>query len=131
MERRLVLTGIIKCGDDYLVVKRSKNDDFLPGVWEFPGGNINDNEVILEALKRELKEEIGVNIDTNGVKLVNFYDEIKGKEVKYHYVELDFLLLVKNKNLEIILSSEHDDYCWVNKESQLLDEFVKNEIKDL
>ena len=24
-----------------------------------------------------------------------------------------------------------DDYCWVNKESQLLDEFIKNKIKDL
>ena len=58
MKRKIVLTGIIRCNDEYLIVKRSKDDDFLPGVWEFPGGNIEDGELILDALKREIYEEI-------------------------------------------------------------------------
>ena len=131
MERKLVLTGIIKCKDEYLVVKRSKTDAFLPGAWEFPGGNIEDGELILNAFKREIFEEIGINIDTNNVKLINFYDKIKEKETIYHYIELDFLIELKNKDINIVLSQEHSDYTWVKADSDLLDEFIKNKIKNI
>ncbi len=131
MERKLVLTGIIKCKDEYLVVKRSKTDAFLPGAWEFPGGNIEDGELILNAFKREIFEETGINIDSNNVKLINFYDKIKEKETIYHYIELDFLIELKNKDINIVLSQEHSDYTWVKADSDLLDEFIKNKIKNI
>ena len=131
MKRKIVLTGIFKCLDEYLVVQRSTNDDFLPGAWEFPGGNIEDGELILEALKREIFEEIGVNIDTEKAKLVHFYDEIKEKEEKYHYIELDFLIDVPSKDLNISLSFEHDNYKWVKKDSDLIDKFIKSKIEKL
>ena len=131
MKRKIVLTGIFKCFDEYLIVQRSAKDDFLPGAWEFPGGNIEDGELILEALKREIFEEIGVSIDTEKVKLIHFYDKIKVKEEKYHYIELDFLIEVPNKNLDIKLSFEHDSYKWVTKDSDLMDEFIKSKIEKL
>ena len=46
METRIVLTGILKDKDLYLVVKRNDNDDLFPGAWEFPGGHLEDNETI-------------------------------------------------------------------------------------
>lgn len=131
MKRKVVLTSIIRCVDEYLVVKRSEKDDFLPGVWEFPGGNIEDGELILEALKREVYEEIGVEIDVNNTELVHFYDEIKKKQEEYHYIELDFLIEVNDKNINIKLSDEHDQFEWVKKDSNLIDEFIKNKIKKL
>ena len=126
MKRKLVLTGIIKCNDEYLVVRRSKDDDFLPGVYEFPGGNIEDNELILDGLKRELYEEIGLTIDINKAKIINFYDEIKEN---YHYIELDFLIKIENKNIDIKLSNEHDDYKFIKKDSNIIDEYIKNKIE--
>ena len=131
MKRKIVLTGIFKCLDEYLVVQRSANDDFLPGAWEFPGGNIEDGELILEALKREIFEEIGIKIDPEKAKLVHFYDKIKEKEEKYHYIELDFLIDVPSKDLDIKLSFEHDNYTWVTKDSDLIDEFIKSKIEKL
>lgn len=131
MERKIVLTGIIKCKDEYLLVQRSKDDDFLAGAWEFPGGNIEDGEVIIEALKREIFEEIGVTIDTKKAKLVNYYDKIKEKDRKYHYIELDFLIKTRTKNLKIKLSNEHDNYCWAKKDSELIDDFIKAKIDSL
>ena len=131
MKRKIVLTAIIRYVDEFLIVQRSKNDDFLPGAWEFPGGNIEDNELISEALEREIKEEIGWDIKNLEKKIVHFYDEIKEKNEKYHYIELDFLIETSNKDLNIILSDEHEEYIWVKKDSILLDDFIKNKIKDL
>lgn len=49
MERKIVLTGIIKCKELFLVVQRNKNDDFYPSAWEFPGGNLEDGELLCDA----------------------------------------------------------------------------------
>lgn len=131
MKRKIILTGVIRCLDEFLVIQRSKNDDFLPCAWEFPGGNIEDGELILEALQREIFEEIGLKINTDKVSIIHFFDKIKGKEEKYHYIELDFLIDVRTKDLPIKLSDEHEDYKWIKKDSNLIDDFIKNKIEKL
>ena len=131
MKKKIILTGIIRCKDEYLVVQRSAYDDVLPGSWEFPGGNIEDGELLLDALKRELKEEVNYDLDIKKAKLINVFDEIKEKKETYHYIEFDYLIEEKSKEINIKLSNEHDDYKWVKKDSDLLDDFIKNKIKDL
>ena len=132
MECKIVLTGILKYNDKYLIVKRSDNDDFMPGAWEFPGGNLENNELMEEALKRELKEEIGFNLLDNTCKLINYTDEIKEKNNKIiHVIELDFLIECDNNNFDIVLSNEHTDYKWVEKNSELMDDFIKSKLKNI
>ncbi len=43
--------------------------DFLHGSLEFPGGKVEANETPLEAAGRELKEEVGVELDLNELSL--------------------------------------------------------------
>ena len=76
-------------------------------------------------------EEIGLNIDVDKAKLIHFYDEIKEKNEKYHYIELDFLIEIDSKNIDIKLSDEHDDYLFVTKDSNLIDDYIKNKIREL
>jgi len=72
-----VVAGIIRHNGQYLITKRFDNAH-LGGMWEFPGGKIMKGESEKIALKRELKEEVG--IDCSVGKLVY--------ETSYHYPDI-------------------------------------------
>ena len=40
MNTKIILTGILQDNDEFLIVKRSLNDDLYSGAWEFPGGHL-------------------------------------------------------------------------------------------
>jgi 8-oxo-dGTP diphosphatase len=57
-----VAVGIlIRANGDFLMTTRPAGKAYA-GYWEFPGGKLEPNETVIEALRRELIEEIGVTI---------------------------------------------------------------------
>lgn len=72
--------------------------------WLLPGGRINKGEMWEEALKRELREEIGIeNINIQGIFDI---DSWKSKDIPYYGVTF----YGKLPNETVVLSSEHDDW---------------------
>ena len=131
MKIQIVLTGILRDKDLFLIVKRNENDNLYPGAWEFPGGHLEDGETIKEGLKRELLEEIGFTDEFNPI-ITHYYDEIKSKNGKLIYnLEIDFIINVDRSKLEIKLSDEHSEYKWVTKDSKCLDDFIKCKLSNL
>lgn len=131
MKTQIVLTGILRDKDLFLIVKRNENDNLYPGAWEFPGGHLEDGETIKEGLKRELLEEIGFTDEFNP-RITYYYDEIKSKNGELIYnLEIDFIINVDRLNLEIKLSNEHSEYKWVTKDSKCLDDFIKCKLSNL
>lgn len=66
-----------------LLVKRAYNNE-EHGLWSLPGGTKNDNEDIKETLKREINEELG--IDIKKYKLLKIYKKkYNDKIVNAHY----------------------------------------------
>ena len=131
MKTKIVLTGILKDYDMFLVVKRNEDDDLYSGAWEFPGGHLEKGELLKEGLMRELKEEIGFNQEFNP-KITHYYDEIKEKNGELiHNIEIDFIIDVNSDSIEVKLSNEHCDYKWVKKDSEYLDDFIKEKLVNI
>ncbi|MGA9325613.1 MAG: (deoxy)nucleoside triphosphate pyrophosphohydrolase [Salegentibacter sp.] len=57
-----VTCAITERGQKILCAQRSEKMD-IPLKWEFPGGKVEDQEQIEDCLKREIKEELGVEIE--------------------------------------------------------------------
>lgn len=105
---------ILNSKQEVLLVKRSDSDDFLPGYWEMPGGGTDNGEHPIIALQREIKEEVGLDVEVGKPLTVDDYFMEKEDE-KIHRVEIFFACLLKN-NEPVVLSHEHSEYKWVSKD---------------
>lgn len=105
-----------------LLVKRSPNKDYLPGTWETPGGRLDQFESHIDGLKREIKEETGIDIKV--IKPIKIFHIFRGeKTAKNELIGIEFLCKALSK--EVILSEEHTEYKWVDKNSLL--DFINHE----
>jgi mutator protein MutT len=57
-----IVTCAVIGKDDKILIARRKSGDQMAGKWEFPGGTIEPGETLEQCLKRELLEELGVEI---------------------------------------------------------------------
>ncbi len=131
MQTDIILTGILRDNALVLVVKRNENDSSFPGAWELPGGHLENGELIEEGLKRELKEEIGFDLDSEPI-ITHYSDMIKENGEKLiHEIEIDFIINVDRKKINVQLSGEHSDYKWVKTNSELLDDFIKDKFSNM
>lgn len=68
---------IINKNNEICLIKRNKKD--CETYWVLPGGGIEDNETIEQALLREIKEELGFVLDASACKQVLIDKSDKGK----------------------------------------------------
>lgn len=74
--------------------------------WSLPGGRVKNSESPLEALKREISEELG-EIDYEVIKTIDTHSSNDTFRIGY---------LVFYKSGEIMLSDEHEEFAWLTKE---------------
>ena len=106
MDKFDVVAAIIIKDDKYFIAQRNRNKH-MGLSWEFPGGKVEEGETFEIALKREIEEELNIEINIkNKLGEENYKDD--KINVKLHY------FICSHFNGEIILS-EHEDSAWITK----------------
>lgn len=73
-----VVCGLIQKDNKFLITRRKQNKS-LGGYWEFPGDKTESAEKDIEALKREIREELGIEIYNLSYFAENTHDYDKFK----------------------------------------------------
>ena len=90
-----------------LLIQRAKKDHW-PLFWEFPRGHVEHGESIIKGLKREVKEEVGLDVE-----VIKYIGKFKYSSDEKETTQYNYLCEMKNPNQRVKISFEHDDYRWV------------------
>lgn len=101
-----VVAAIIKDGNKIFATQRGYGE-FKDG-WEFPGGKIEDRESPQEALVREIKEELDVEISVQ-----ELFDTVEYDYPEFHLTMHCFISSLKAGK---IVLNEHEDARWLSKD---------------
>ncbi len=90
--------GVVFYGNKVVLLKNERDE------WELPGGKLEENETIQETLKREIKEELSLDVSVNAILDSWVYNILNTTKV----VIITYLCTIKeNSNESIVLSNEH------------------------
>ena len=105
--RRTVSCWIMNKKGELLLQKRSANKRRNPSKWSKTGGQVDSGESVEDAILREVKEELGIEIPREQTKIVNIHkSNDKNKRFAYNFIfvvnyELDDYILQKEEVEEV------------------------------
>jgi|GEM_PF-157182 len=106
---RFALAAVLDRDNQILLVKRSDDDTFAPGQWGLPGGHLQAGETPMQALTREIGEELGKHFSFEiGNVLPPVRDSLYGGRYEIHLARLHY------RGGKVVLNDEHSRYAWVS-----------------
>ncbi len=107
MKRIHIVAAIIFNQDQSQVfITKRPDDKHKGGFWEFPGGKVEPNETVEQAMIRELDEEVGIRVTEQALFEHLEYD-YPDKSLKF-----DFILVTAFENQPY--GKEGQEGCWVD-----------------
>jgi mutator protein MutT len=111
-ERPIVGVGaVVLDGRRVVLVKRANEP--LKGAWSLPGGAVNVGETLADAVRREVREETGLDVEVGPI--VDVLDRIRSDpdgRIRFHYVLIDFLC--RPTGGELRGASDAEEAAWAD-----------------
>lgn len=108
------VTAAILIRDGNVLIAKRKPGKRLASFWEFPGGKIEEGETPEECLKREMKEELGIDINVGQYFGENVYH--------YEFGTVRLMGFWASMKGGVITPRVHDEVRWVTPDN--LDQFI-------
>ena len=102
-----VVAAVIKKNNLFLVANRSFEAN-SPGIWEFPGGKVEEKETFVSALIREIEEELSLKIQV-GEKITSIDLNTSDKYISVHY----FYAFIVSGHINL---NVHSEFKWVARD---------------
>ena len=102
-----VTGAIIQRNDKFLIGRRAPSEK-SPGLWEFPGGKLELGETLQECIKRELKEELGIEAEVGDLYMHYNYE--------YPHISYDLYFFKIKTYRGTIIKTAHDKLEWAKLE---------------
>jgi len=109
---RTAVVAVVKNNDGNILLTKRAIPPYL-GKWVMPGGKIDLGEPITAALKREVREEVGLEVHVEG--LIDIYEIVPSDEHREHYVILYYLTSHKSGDLDPN-PGEISEVTWASQE---------------
>lgn len=111
MTAKIIVKGIILDREHkrILLVQRSSDDPTGAGTWENAGGNVEPGESLEEALKREIREETGLDVKILRTAYAALVDFGEAAHITVYLCEA--------AGGDVTLSGEHSGYVWADGEA--------------
>jgi nucleoside triphosphatase len=118
MRQRTIVCPLIQNEGDYLLCKMADDRGVFPGQWALSGGGVEPGERIEDALRREVREELGKKLVLQQITPWTFSDDVRiktyadGSKEEIYMIYLIFDCISANREVEI--NEEFQDYAWVS-----------------
>lgn len=110
----LTAKGICEHDGKILLLKIRSKSSHDAGLWEFPGGKVKKSEFFDAALKREFKEETGLDVELESLYNVIQRDYTACK-TNQKIKSIQLIMNVSCTSDNVIISEEHDGWGWFTK----------------
>ncbi len=103
---KIIVCAAIANKENKILLARRKAGKILGGLWEFPGGKLEHGEELEAALKRELREELSIDVAITELALIKPYRYDHGAVLILFYLA-DF----RGGEIKLV---DHDDVRWLD-----------------
>ncbi|MGG4625133.1 nucleoside triphosphatase NudI [Serratia odorifera] len=117
MRHRTIVCPVIQNDGEFLLCKMADDRGVFPGQWALPGGGMEPGETMESALRREIREELGEQLQIAEIKPWAFRDDIRTKtypdgtseEIYMIYLIFDCV----SANRTITFNQEFQEIIWL------------------
>lgn len=117
MRQRIIVCPLIENDGAYLLCKMPSDRGVFPGQWALSGGGMEAGEKIEEALRREIREELGEGLKIAEITPWTFRDDVRTKTYPDGSTEEIYMIYLifdcRSINRDIAINDEFEDYAWV------------------